>query len=61
MEDNNPAEAKREKGQCDKIGKAWKILALISVVVIVILTNIGTQLKAKFTDVLNALTKAKAN
>ncbi|MFM1564770.1 Flp family type IVb pilin [Helcococcus ovis] len=46
----------------DKIGKAWKILALISVVVIFALTQIGDKLQEIFkkisTDLGGAVTKA---
>ncbi|MFM1564774.1 Flp family type IVb pilin [Helcococcus ovis] len=37
------------------IGKTSKILALISVVVIAVLTGIGGQLKVKFNEILKKL------
>ncbi len=55
---NNPARAKREKGVWEKIGKAWKILALISVAVIAVLTLVGGQLNKIFEKISGKLTEA---
>ncbi|WNZ00775.1 Flp family type IVb pilin [Helcococcus ovis] len=43
----------------EKIGKAWKILALISVAVIVVLGLMGGKLKDIFQSIFNKLQEAE--
>ncbi|MFM1533710.1 hypothetical protein ABGF38_00695 [Helcococcus ovis] len=45
----------------EKKGKAWKILALISVAVILVLTTMGTKLKEIFKSIADKLGNAAEN